>query len=187
VTRIIAGLARGRRLTVPSSGTRPTSDRVREAVFSSLSAVMDFAGLRVLDLYAGSGALGLEALSRGAASAVLVDDAQGAATVAARNVRGLGLAGRVVRADVASFLRRPPESFDLVFLDPPYEVPGTQVQDVLSALSAGWLVQEAVVVVERGARDAGFVWPGGFETGWNRRFGDTVVHRGVWYGHLKVP
>lgn len=186
MTRIIGGRAGGTRLHVPAAVTRPTSDRVREAVFSSLEAVTDLRGARVLDLFAGSGALGLEALSRGAAQAVLVDSAAQAVTVVARNIRAVGLPGAEVRRQTcAAYLRTPARAFDLVFLDPPYDLPTAEVERLLTALTRGWLAEGAVVVVERGA--PGVSWPEGFGMGWDRRFGGTHVLRAVWYGHEQRP
>jgi 16S rRNA (guanine966-N2)-methyltransferase len=164
--------------------TRPTSDRVREALFSSLEAVADLRGATVLDLYAGSGALGLEAASRGAARVTLVDSGTQAVKVMAENVRAVGLPGvAVVKARVADFLQRPPVPSDLVLLDPPYAAPDSEVEEVLSALTVGWLWPGAIVVVERGREGAGVSWPAGFAELWQRRFGDTHLVRAVWYGH----
>lgn len=125
--RIVAGAARGRRLAVPAAGTRPTSDRVRESVFAALeSAYGSLAGLRVLDLYAGSGAFGLEALSRGAAALTLIERDRRAAAVLRRNVEAVGLPGAaVIVRDVTAVLRtRPAQPYDLVLADPPYDTPG---------------------------------------------------------------
>ncbi len=184
MTRIIAGAARGRRLAVPATGTRPTADRVREALFSSLAAVMDLSGVSVLDLFAGSGALGLEALSRGARSVTLVDSSPAAVQVLRRNADTVGLPGvRVVRTTATGHLRGQPQQFDLVLLDPPYDVAADEVEQILTQLCTGWLAEGAMVVVERGARDESPRWPEGFGTAWNRRFGDTELHRAVWYGH----
>jgi 16S rRNA (guanine966-N2)-methyltransferase len=184
VTRIIAGAARGRRLVVPATGTRPTADRVREALFSSLNAVMDLSGVRVLDLFAGSGALGFEALSRGAHVVTLVDSSPAAVQVMRRNVATVGLPGvHVVKSTATGHLRGQPQPVDLVLLDPPYDLAADQIEEILTQLCTGWLVQGAVVVVERGARDEPPRWPAGFGTAWNRRFGDTELHRAVWYGH----
>lgn len=185
MTRIVAGSARGRRLKVPADGTRPTSDRVREALFSSLDASGSIRGARVLDLYAGTGALGLEAASRGAADVVLIDSAAQAVRVIAENIATVGRpAVTVRRSSVADFLSGSPREFDLVFLDPPYVVGRVEVQTELDRLSRGWLADGAVVVVERGRRDPQITWPTGFGDQWERRFGDTHVLRSVWYGHL---
>jgi len=185
MTRIVAGAAGGRRLKVPAAVTRPTSDRVREALFSSLVAARELAGARVLDLYAGSGALGLESASRGATPVTLVDDSLAAVSVMRQNMSTVGLPGiRVVKAKVRDFLTTPARPHDLVFLDPPYAVPAAEVGEVLDRLAAGWLAEQAFVVVERGRDGRDLDWPTGFEPGWERTFGDTHVVRAVWYGHV---
>ncbi len=181
MTRIIAGQARGRRLKVPAASTRPTSDRVRESLFASLETVIDLDGTRVLDLFAGSGALGLEARSRGAGEVILVDREAAVARVISANIAAVGLSGvRCERADVQAFLRGPASVHDVVFIDPPYDMPRQRVEEILHTLSRGWLAEGAVVVVERG--DAGISWPAGFEDRWARGFGGTHVMRAVWYG-----
>ncbi|MFY0408106.1 16S rRNA (guanine(966)-N(2))-methyltransferase RsmD [Solicola sp. PLA-1-18] len=182
MTRIIAGTARGRRLrTPPGSRTRPTTDRVRESLFASLVSEMGgLDGLRVLDLYAGSGAVGLEALSRGALEAVMVEVDARTCDVVRENVRLLGLPGsRVVRSKVRTHLEgRPEHPFDVVFLDPPYDVSADDVADDLAALALpGWLDPDAVVVVERSAR-GGHTWPAGLEALRDRTYGETTL----WYG-----
>lgn len=188
MTRIIAGTARGRRLKVPPAGTRPTSDRVREALFSSLASVQDPAGTAVLDLYAGSGALGLEALSRGARRVVLVDSAAGAVSVLRHNVAAVGLPGaHVEKAVAADYLHRAGERFDLVLMDPPYELATEDLESLLADLARHRLVGGAVLVVERPARARPPHWPEGFVPQWNRRFGDTELFRAVWYGHEQGP
>jgi 16S rRNA (guanine966-N2)-methyltransferase len=157
-------------------GTRPTTDRVRESLFNVLTARLDLAGAAVLDLYAGSGALGLEALSRGAASAVFVESDRRAAAVITDNVRVLGATGAVVHcAPVAAVLATAPaRQTDVVFLDPPYEVASTDVEAVLSELAdRGWLADGATVVVERSASSPVLVWPAGWSAGKERRYGDT--------------
>jgi 16S rRNA (guanine966-N2)-methyltransferase len=184
VTRIIAGSAGGRRLSTPSGdATRPTSDRVREAVFSALEASLgSWAGVRFLDLFAGSGAVGLEAVSRGAAHATLVEQHRRAAAIARRNVQTLGLAGvEVVTARAETFLLRPDhDCFHVVFADPPYTLQGTVVTELLTQLvEHGWLCDEAVVAVERSAREEDLRWPEGVRGDRARRYGETVV----WYGH----
>ena len=179
MTRVIAGTAGGRTLrTPPGSGTRPTSDRVREALFSALDARGAVQGARVLDLYAGSGALGIEAASRGAAEVVRVESDRRAAEVASRNVRDLGLDRvRVVRRDVPAHLGgEPGERFDLVLLDPPYDVGEESLAAVLGRLAAGWLAEDATVVVERSSRSPEPTWPPGLEReGRARRYGETTV------------
>jgi 16S rRNA (guanine966-N2)-methyltransferase len=182
VTRIIAGSAGGRRLSTPSGDTtRPTSDRVREAVFSALeSSLGSWAGVRFLDLFAGSGAVGLEAMSRGATHATLVEQHRRVAGTARRNAQTLGLSVEVVTARVETFLLRPDhDRFHVVFADPPYILEGAAVTDLLTRLvEQGWLCDEAVVAVERSARDEDLRWPEGIRGGRARRYGETVV----WYG-----
>jgi len=176
VTRIVAGAARGRRLAVPPAGTRPTGDRVREAVFSALAARTDLEGARVLDLYAGSGALGLEALSRGAAEVVLVESDARAAAVARANVAAVGLPGASVRtARVSALLARGSDTpFDLVLADPPYAVPDAAVTEVLAALlEPGWLADGALVVLERSSRGPATRWPEGLDPVWERAYGEA--------------
>ena len=148
--RIIAGELRGRRLVVPAgTSVRPTPDRVRETLFNWLRS--DIEGARCLDLYAGTGALGFEALSRGAAEAWLVERDPVLAGALAEHAERLGIEPRIVRQDVPSLLRgRPPARFDIVFLDPPYEEP----IEPLLALLPPWLAPRAAVYVER-ARAAG--------------------------------
>ncbi len=186
MTRVIAGSVGGRSLrTPPGSGTRPTSDRVREALFSSLeSALGGWSGVRVLDLYAGSGALGLEALSRGAAHALLVERDRRAAGVAAANARSLGLEGAQVRtAAVSAVLAGPADTaYDLVLADPPYPLDEAAVGRVLATLAAGWLADDAVVVVERSSRSPVPTLPGGLRLERSRRYGETVLHHLLWYG-----
>jgi 16S rRNA (guanine966-N2)-methyltransferase len=179
MTRIIAGAARGRRLAAPQgTSTRPTSDRVREAVFSMLVARGAVEGARVLDLFAGSGALGLEAASRGAADVVLVDSSRQAVDVARRNADAVGACRvRVVRSPALRYLARCPERpLDLVFLDPPYALGETPLAEHLTALVAGgWLAPGAVVVVERSSRCPEPSWPSGLVGEPARRYGETAV------------
>lgn len=177
MTRIIAGAWGGRRLATPKgSNTRPTSDRVREALFSSLESELGgFDGLRVLDLYAGSGALGVEALSRGAEQADFVEADRKAATVIKRNLAELGVSASRARVHVTSvdrFLSQVADGFDLVFLDPPYDVPTDEVAAVVGALPPGGLI-----VVERSSRDP-FAWPEMRSGLRERRYGETTL----WYG-----
>lgn len=178
MTRIVAGAAGGRRLAVPPRGTRPTTDRVREALFNALAARMDFTGLKVLDLYAGSGALGLEALSRGAASVLFVEADRRAAEVIAGNVERIGMPGSTLRrGSVATVLAGgAAEPVDLVLADPPYDLSAEEVAAILAALVRhGWVAAGAVVVVERPASSPPLTWPAGW-TGWpDRRYGDTRV------------
>jgi 16S rRNA (guanine966-N2)-methyltransferase len=185
VTRIIAGSAGGRRLVTPrGAGTRPTSDRVREALFSVLEHELGtLNGIHFLDLYAGSGAVALEAVSRGAASAVLVEHGRRASRAAQDNIRALGLrAASLCTMRVERLVRSaPPEGrrFDVAFLDPPYEVDNTVVVEVLEALrDFGWLAVDALVAVERSTRAPELGWPAGFAPLRSRRYGETRV----WYG-----
>jgi 16S rRNA (guanine966-N2)-methyltransferase len=178
VTRIIAGAAGGRRITVPTAGTRPTSDRVREALFSALVADPGLDGAAVLDLCAGSGALGLEALSRGAAHALFVESDRRAAGVLRRNVAAVGLPGAAVRAGTAASVLAGPADrpYDVVLVDPPYATSDAEVARwLVTAHAHGWLADDAVVVVERPRGDA-FPWPPPFGGVRARRYGDTVLH-----------
>lgn len=190
MTRIIAGAARGRRIAVPPAGTRPTADRVRESLFGSLdSALGSWSGVRVLDLYAGSGALGLEALSRGASHVLLVERNSKALQVLRANVAHLGLPGAEVRpGEVARVLAAAAdEPYDVVLADPPYDLAAADLVEVLQALAGGgWLAEAAIVVVER-ARRGGFDWPGGYRPGRERSYGDTILRHGVWYGRDAPP
>ena len=191
MTRVIAGAAGGRRLRVPpGQGTRPTSDRAREGLFASLlSELGGLKGLRVLDLYAGSGAVGLEALSRGAAHALLVESDTRAAAVARANIDAVGLPGAAVAGtSVARLLSRPPDGgqYDLAFADPPYALSGAAVTGVLSQLGAGWLTGGALVVVERATRSGPVDWPPGYAPAKSRRYGESSFWYG-WYGSGKQP
>ena len=176
MTRIVAGSAGGRTLVVPKGATRPTSDRVREALFSRLEhgGVLD--GARVLDLYAGSGALGLEAASRGAEQVMLVESARPAVQACRRNIATLGLPGVAVTAGtVRSYLAgEPTTAYDLVLVDPPYDVAERELDELLVALD-GWLADGAVVVVERARRSPRPGWPDHLEHTDERRYGDTVL------------
>lgn len=183
MTRIIGGTAGGRRLETPrGEQTRPTSDRVREALFSAIeSSVGSLHGLRVLDLYAGSGAVGLEARSRGAEAVTLVEHDRRTAALIRSNARSLGLGGVTVAAQsVATALQRPPESaYDVVFLDPPYPLDDAAVEHALELLVANrWLGSEALVVVERGARRSSHRWPDGIDPWRDKRYGETVLRYG---------
>jgi 16S rRNA (guanine966-N2)-methyltransferase len=167
MTRVIAGRAGGRRLAVPpGTGTRPTSDRAREALFSTWQSLLGGApldGERVLDLYAGSGAVGLEALSRGAGHTLLVEaDARAARTIR-ENVRTLGLPGAEVRAGKARQIIQTDDDLREI---------------LLTLRSQGWLAAEALVTVERSTRGGTFDWPDGFEAIRSRRYGEGTF----WYG-----
>jgi len=182
MTRIISGKYKGRNINVPATVTRPTSSRVREAVFSSvLHAFGSFDGLVVLDLFAGSGALGLEALSRGAAKANFVENDRNAITSIEENARLLGehsfsLQKTDVFALVDSLASQAPA--DLVFIDPPYALIDEQMVELLQALSQNqWLADDALVVVERSSKSV-LDWPQTYEPLANKNYGDTAI----WYG-----
>ncbi|WP_151525149.1 16S rRNA (guanine(966)-N(2))-methyltransferase RsmD [Serinicoccus kebangsaanensis] len=179
--RIIAGRAGGRTLHSPrGADTRPTTDRVREALFSRVESLLDLEGCSVLDLYAGSGALGLEAVSRGAARALAVERHRATARLIERNAAQLGLEGvEVVAASVASALAAGPgqHTYQLVLLDPPYPLPEAELAQVLEALTThGWLDPDALVVVERGARSPRPAWPPALTHLDTRRYGETALH-----------
>ncbi|MEZ3161520.1 16S rRNA (guanine(966)-N(2))-methyltransferase RsmD [Microbacterium sp. BWT-B31] len=180
MTRIIAGRAGSIVLDVPDAGTRPTSDRVRESLFGALESAGVLPGAAVLDLYAGSGALGLEALSRGAASADLVEKAARAASVAERNARkvqtatGGGAVARVHRASADAFLRTARGPYDIAFLDPPYDVGESELAATLSLLVPA-LQGEATVVVERASRSPEPNLPEGLAATRSKRYGDTTL------------
>jgi 16S rRNA (guanine966-N2)-methyltransferase len=180
--RVIAGSAGGLHLQTPRGGrSRPTTDRVRESLFAALDQHFGLGDASVLDLYAGSGALAIEALSRGAARAVLVDKDVTAVETIRRNLAATRLRdhARVRRSSVASFLAGapPPEApFDLVLLDPPYAATGGEVERALGSLAApGWLARAATVVVERGTGSPPPALPGTWDIAWERAYGDTLV------------
>jgi 16S rRNA (guanine966-N2)-methyltransferase len=184
VTRVIAGAAGGRRLaTTAGRTTRPTSDRTREGLFATVEAISGgLRGARVLDLYAGSGAVGLEALSRGAADVVLVEADGRAAQVIRQNIAVVGLPGaRLVADRVERVLRRLPDGppRDFVFADPPYAVSDDELGQVLAALlEPGWLAPGALVAVERSTRSGPLTWPVGYDFDRSRRYGEATL----WYG-----
>lgn len=173
--RVIAGEAKGRRLKSPSTGTRPMTDRMKEAVYSVLGEVE---GLRVLDLFAGSGSLGLEAISRGADTAMFVDSARDAVVSLEANIESTGLAKKseVVWADVSSTLSRPPEKrMDLIFVDPPYSMLPGAVQETLEALvMGGYLADEGRIVLHRPQKERQ-LRPLGLALSWERDYGQSTV------------
>jgi 16S rRNA (guanine966-N2)-methyltransferase len=181
VTRIVAGEHGGRRLAVPAGrDTRPTSDRVREALFSTLESVTELDGCRFADLFAGSGAVGLEAWSRGAAHVLLVESDSKAVRATRENITALKAAGpvRLVADRVERVLGVAPDTpYDVVFADPPYDVPGERIVEILDGLAKGWLAAGAVVVIERSARGAPVQWPPGYAPLSSRRYGETML----WY------
>jgi 16S rRNA (guanine966-N2)-methyltransferase len=184
MTRIIAGAHGGRRLSAPSGAhTRPTSDRVREAFFSSLETMTDLSDARFADLYAGSGAVGLEALSRGASHALLVESDAKAARIIRDNIVALrvGPATRLVTGKVLPTLADPPAGgpYDVVFADPPYALGADEVDTVQEELVAnGWLAPDAVVIFERSTRSGPLSWVDGLIGERTRRYGETTL----WYG-----
>jgi 16S rRNA (guanine966-N2)-methyltransferase len=185
MTRIIAGVAGGRRLTVPAGrSTRPTSDRTREGLFSTVTAIRGgLDGAAVLDLYAGSGAVGLEALSRGAADVLLVESDARASKTIRDNVAILGLRGaRLVTDRVERVIARGLEGAaqrDFVFADPPYATADDELARVLAGLlDQRWLRPGALIAVERGTRSGPLAWPPGYVSDRCRRYGDATL----WYG-----
>lgn len=185
MTRIIAGTSGGRRLQVPPGAlTRPTSDRVREALFSRLEHGDWLDGTAVLDLYAGSGALGLEAASRGAASVVLVEHAAAPLRALRVNVAAVGLKQvQAVGESVQHFLDgdRHHGPFDLVLADPPYPETESRVANVLESLSSRWLAEDALVVLERSTRSPEPTWPDALHRTDQRRYGETTL----WFARTK--
>jgi N6-adenine-specific methylase len=170
---------------VPGAGTRPTSDRVREALFSRLEHQGIVVGANVLDLYAGSGAVGLEAASRGADKVTLVESSKDAVEVCRRNTVNLGFADqvRIVHAKAEQFVKQvSPEPWDLVLLDPPYDLDDTEVATVLAGLVPS-LAAHAIVVVERSSRSPEPVWPAGLVPLGGRTYGETAV----WFARARTP
>jgi len=185
VARVIAGEAGGRRLAVPDGrATRPTSDRAREGLFATVASIVGpLTGTWVLDLYAGSGAVGLEALSRGAEHVLLVESGARATAVIRQNIEALGLPGATLIADRVErvLAHSPPEDerYDVVFADPPYAMADAEISRVLSLLTGeGWLARDALVIVERATRSGPVRWPDGFAPDRARKYGEATF----WYG-----
>src|SRR3954447_15465390 len=181
MTRLISGVAGGRRIKGPPSGARPTRDRAREGLFNSLGTLVDLDGAAVLDLYAGSGALGLEALSRGAQTVVFVESSPKVLPILRSNLAAVGLpGGRVLAGSVPTVVGGPPPArFDVVLADPPYATSTAEVQDVLRALVAGdWLAPGAVLVVERSSREDAWEWPTPLDGLRDRRYGEALLRYG---------
>ena len=187
MSRIIAGSAKGRRIDTPKgSRTRPTTDRTREALFSALASWFDTAdeapesqldGVAVLDLYAGSGAVALEAASRGARPVWAVESDAGTARIARGNATATGLPVTVVATTVEKALGAPPPArFDVVWADPPYDLPGERLAPVLAAVQERWLATDGLLVVERATRDLAPVWPPELSERWDRRYGETTLY-----------
>lgn len=182
VTRIVAGSVGGRRIEVPAHGTRPTSEKVREALFSSLEATGELPGARVLELYGGSGALGLEALSRGAGSALFIESDRRAAQVLRRNATSLGFrAVRIEQATAEAVLASAAdEPYDVILADPPYALDSADLNRILESLVVhGWTVPGTLVVLERAVRSGEPAWPEPWEALRSKRYGDTAVHWAV--------
>lgn len=184
MVKIIAGEARSLRLNSPASRTRPTSQRVREAVFSRLESLCEIPGSCVLDLFAGTGSFGLEAASRGAEKVWLVENDEGASRVLERNIKLVAnrLSSpsdiRAVKSDVSKFLGGAPyEEFDILFADPPYEYDPKVTLKNLNALSR-WLLPDAVLIVETSVRSSEFQLPECFESLGSRTYGETRVQWG---------
>jgi 16S rRNA (guanine966-N2)-methyltransferase len=184
VTRIIAGFAGSLTLKTPGAGTRPTSDRVREAIFSALEARDAIEGARVLDLYAGSGALGLESASRGATAVALVDRTPNAVKVCRDNAARVlkqapaGTTIEVLPQSVQAFLGSTRPGWTLAFLDPPYDFDEAELERDLGLLTAV-LEKDAVVLVERSSRSPEPTWPTGIELDRRKDYGDTTL----WWAH----
>jgi len=173
--RIIAGAAKGRRLKAPKGPlTRPMMDRAKEAIFSSLGAAVTEAA--VLDLYAGSGNLGLEALSRGARHAVFVEWRRAARQVIEANIAAVGLGGEVVAAKVEDFLGHGTGSYDLAFVDPPYDLALPSVEAILGQL-VRWLADDATVVVHRRSGSGAIAGIPGLVLSDRRKYGDADITR----------
>jgi 16S rRNA (guanine966-N2)-methyltransferase len=182
MTRIIGGTAGGRRLKTPSGeATRPTSDRVREALFSTLESQLgSLTGLRFLDLYAGSGAVGLEAMSRGAGVVTAVESDRRTARMVGENATTLGFRKfEVVALPVARALSQHPRApYDVVFADPPYPMDNAELEQALALLvSHQWVAGGSVLVVERSARSVEPTWPEGLVRERTKDYGETVL----WY------
>lgn len=184
MTRIISGRLRGLSITVPPAGTRPTTDRVREALFSAIDSRVDLDGAAVLDLFAGSGALGLEALSRGADTAWFVEENHGAVACLKKNTAGASssspsLRTTVRRAALPAAVEGDcpvPGGFHLVLADPPYGRSAVLDEPVLGALlEGGWLAEDALVVWERSKRDPAVRWPAGYDVIFERTYGETTI------------
>lgn len=180
MTRIISGNARGRRLEVPKSGTRPTSDRVREALFSRFESLKGIKGSAFLDLYAGSGAVGFEAASRGAKSVDLVDKSDSAYKCMAKNRDSISgdtkdTVIRTHRSSANSFLETNISSWDAVFIDPPYDFEPQIITAVLEALLPH-LNQEAVIAVERSTRGVAPDWPREYQELESKDYGETRIY-----------
>lgn len=193
MTRIVAGEFKGRRLITADTGVRPTTDKVREALFSSLTNKIDIVGQRVLDLFAGSGALALEAVSRGAGFAVMVEKNRKHVKFLTQNIEALSAGDRaqVVCEDADRFVHQmrgqsdapltTDRGFDVIFVDPPYDVDNDSVEALLvGSVENDWLNPAGIFVVERATRTGSIKWPSGVQEVGSRIYGDTTL----WYGRL---
>lgn len=191
--RVIAGRWRGHPLVAPKGrDTRPTADRVREAIFSSVYSLLgDLEGVTVLDLYAGSGALGIEALSRGAGRCIFVDSDSKAAGAIAANLRSLRVGGAVATVMRANVSRGLPERLasveaSLLLADPPYRIDALEFSQVLEALAGGGVLAEGALVVYEHSSAAEALWPTGFSAVAERRYGDTTVSFAIYEGNART-
>jgi 16S rRNA (guanine966-N2)-methyltransferase len=187
LSRIIAGSRGGQRIAMPPGDrARPTTDRVREALFSAIAAWAgraaepveeSLAGLAFCDLYAGSGAVGLEAASRGASRVLLVERDSRTAQLGRRNAEALGLAVDIVVSPVEQVLRKaPPHPFDIVFADPPYELDTSTVSaQIQQLLLNAWVDRDSLIVVERSRRTPPLIWPDSAVKRWSRAYGETIL------------
>jgi 16S rRNA (guanine966-N2)-methyltransferase len=187
LSRIIAGSRGGQRIAMPPGDrARPTTDRVREALFSAIAAWAgraaepveeSLAGLAFCDLYAGSGAVGLEAASRGASRVLLVERDSRTAQLGRRNAEALGLAVDIVLSPVEQVLRKaPPHPFDIVFADPPYELDTSTVSaQIQQLLLNAWVDRDSLIVVERSRRTPPLIWPDSAVKRWSRAYGETIL------------
>ena len=198
MSRIVAGSAGGRRISMPrGSGTRPTTDWVREAIFSAIAAWAGraavapeeaLAGLGFCDLYAGSGAVGLEAASRGAAPVLQVEHDRRAVQHIRRSAADLGLNVTIQVGDVPSLLHRSaPDGFDIVFADPPYDLASEILDAQLSTLvDRGWVSRPGLIILERSRRSASPNWPVSVTETWARAYGETTIYFGSLEGKENV-
>ncbi len=199
MSRIIAGSRGGQRIAMPPGDrARPTTDRVREALFSAIAAWAGTAaepverslgGLAFCDLYAGSGAVGLEAASRGASRVLLVERNHRTAQLSRRNAEALGLAVEILTSSVEQVLRRSPDRpFDIVFADPPYELdtPAVSAQIELLVVNS-WADRDSLIVVERSRRSPKLVWPDVAAQRWSRAYGETILCFGALEPESDVP
>lgn len=188
MSRIIAGTAKGRRLETPKGDhTRPTTDRTREALFSALvnwfdtvdeDAAEHFRGYSVLDLFAGSGAVGLEAANRGAHPVVLVESDRATASLIQANAQHIGVQAEVRAGKAQGYVDETAQTFDLVFMDPPYGVTTDEIERLLASVADGVLAPRGLVVIERSKRDRAPEWPARFTDTWEKKYGETVLYYG---------